>query len=169
MMSLKQWSKVWICGAVITGVMLAQGAHAEDSEKATATKPVTKQGESLGTVKAYQDVRGKDLRKVDLSGDPNLPATLTFNLKTRWPSKDRLPAGFSAASIMQAGLNPGLGIRDLHRQGIVGRGVTVAIIDQPMYTHHPEFEGKILAYHDVGCGSKSSMKCYPPPSVGRPT
>jgi len=33
----------------------------------------------------------------------------------------------------------------------------VAIIDQPLYPDHPEFAGKIVAYHDVGCGSKSSM------------
>jgi len=33
----------------------------------------------------------------------------------------------------------------------------VAIIDQPLYQDHPEFAGKIAAYHDVGCESESSM------------
>ena len=59
--------------------------------------------------------------------------------------------------LLKKAMNPGLGIRKLHRQGITGKAVNVAIIDQPMYLDHPEFVGKVVAYHDVGCGSESSM------------
>jgi hypothetical protein len=59
--------------------------------------------------------------------------------------------------MMRAAMNPGLGVRALHEQGITGEGVTVAIIDQPLYQDHPEFAGKIAAYYDSGCGSESSM------------
>jgi subtilisin family serine protease len=58
---------------------------------------------------------------------------------------------------MEAAKNPGLGIRALHAQGITGKGVAVAIIDQPLYQDHPEFEGKIAMYKDFDCGSESSM------------
>ncbi|MHC4498099.1 MAG: right-handed parallel beta-helix repeat-containing protein, partial [Planctomycetota bacterium] len=51
-----------------------------------------------------------------------------------------------------------LGVRSLHQQGITGAGVNVAIIDQPLILIHPEYAGKIVAYHDVGCeGAVSSM------------
>jgi len=53
-------------------------------------------------------------------------------------------------------MNPGLGVRELHRQGITGKGVNVAIIDQPLYMDHPEYVGKIVSYHDTGCETDES-------------
>jgi hypothetical protein len=53
-------------------------------------------------------------------------------------------------------LNPGLGVRQLHLQGITGKGVNVAIIDQPLYMDHPEHTGKFAAYHDTGCETNES-------------
>ncbi|MCE5341204.1 MAG: S8 family serine peptidase [Planctomycetaceae bacterium] len=59
---------------------------------------------------------------------------------------------------MQTAMNPGLGVRQLHKQGITGKGVNVAIIDQPLFGEHPEYAGKIAAYYDTGCGNeKTSM------------
>jgi subtilisin family serine protease len=54
-------------------------------------------------------------------------------------------------------MNPGLGIRVLHDQGLTGEGVAVAIIDQPLYQDHPEFAGKIRMYRDFCCESDTSM------------
>jgi serine protease AprX len=108
-------------------------------------------------VKELDDVRWKDMSKLDLSGRKGLIATLTFNKKTVWPEQSKMPIGKSPEELMKAAMNPGLGIRKLHKQGITGKGVNVAIIDQPMYTDHPEFAGKIVKYHDVGCDSESSM------------
>ena len=115
-----------------------------------AAKPVK-------TVEQFDDVRWKDLSKLDLSGKNNLISTLRFNQKTLWPQPDKMPPGNKPDKVLKDGMNPGLGIRRLHRQGITGKGVNVAIIDQPLYQDHPEFAGKIVAYHDVGCGSESSM------------
>lgn len=58
---------------------------------------------------------------------------------------------------MERGKNPGLGVRALHEQGITGEGVTVAIIDYPMYLDHPEFAEKIEQYKAFDCDSDSSM------------
>lgn len=109
------------------------------------------------SVEQFDDVRWKDMSKLDLSDKKDLIPTLRFNQKTVWPQPDKMPPGNKPDKVLKDGMNPGLGIRRLHRQGITGKGVNVAIIDQPLYQDHPEFAGKIAAYHDVGCGTKSSM------------
>jgi hypothetical protein len=111
----------------------------------------------ITSVKEFDDVRWKDMSKLDLSAQSGLPATLRFNENTVWPDAVKMPGGCDPRRLLSQGMNPGLGIRDLHGQGITGKGVNVAIIDQPLYQDHPEFAGKIVAYHDVGCGTESSM------------
>ena len=114
--------------------------------------------EVITSVEPYDDVRCKDMSQLDLSDRPDLPATLWFNLDTIWPAPDKMPAGCDPNIIMTNAMNPGLGVRALHQQGITGAGVNVAIIDQPMYLDHPEFAGKIVAYYDTtGSGPDSSM------------
>lgn len=111
--------------------------------------------DSNGRLAAYEDICMKDISKIDLGQDPSILMTLQFDSKTVWP--ETLPAGKSPKEIMSDGKNPGLGVRGLHRQGITGKGVSVAIIDQPLYPDHPEFAGKIAKYIDVGCDSETSM------------
>lgn len=111
----------------------------------------------VNSVKEYDDVRWKDLSGLDLSSRRGLIETLRFNEETVWPAAEKMPAGLSPVELFKAGLNPGLGVRSLHEQGITGKGVTVAIIDQPLFTDHPEFDGKIVEYFDTGCGTESSM------------
>jgi serine protease AprX len=82
---------------------------------------------------------------------------LSFNLETVWPGHGGLPKELNPKIVFSRAMNPGLNIRRLHREGITGKGVTVAIIDQPMYLDHPEFSGKIVKYHDTGCGTESIM------------
>jgi serine protease AprX len=111
----------------------------------------------IHSVKDFDDVRFRDLSKLDLSDRRGLIQTLTFNMGTVWPPEDKLPAEHTPRMVMKAGLNPGLGVRGIHEQGITGRGINIAIIDQPLYLDHPEFKGKIVEYFDTGCGSESSM------------
>lgn len=56
-----------------------------------------------------------------------------------------------AAALLEAGKNPGLGIRGLHAEGIKGN-VNVAIIDQNMILGNPELEDRIIEYKDFGTG-----------------
>jgi serine protease AprX len=109
----------------------------------------------IESVDEFDDVRWKDLSDLDLSTRTGLVATLEFNAATVWPKK--LPPGEDPKKILAAAMNPGLGVRKLHNEGITGEGVNVAIIDQPLYQDHPEFAGKIAKYFDVGCGSENSM------------
>lgn len=93
----------------------------------------------------YQDVRDIHF-SINVKLDYSLLESLWFNESTIWPDQDR----DMAHDIMERGKNPGLGIRKLHDQGITGKGINVAIIDQNMQVDHPEFQGKIVEYFDVG-------------------
>ena len=109
--------------------------------------------EVLTTVKPYDDVRHKDAANLDLPGKDNIMATFWFNGTTIWPEAAK-PV---AEKLLKACMNPGLGVRELHAQGLTGKGVNVAIIDQPMYQDHPEFAGNVAGYFDTGCEAESSM------------
>ncbi|MBL7187327.1 MAG: hypothetical protein ISS70_13480 [Phycisphaerae bacterium] len=105
----------------------------------------------------YEDISGKDLRASDLRYSEDILDTLEFNQETQWPPSERLPEGFDPQALLQEGMNPGLGVRDLHARGITGAGVHVGLIDQPLLLDHPEYAGKIVSYHS-DCGPhKSSM------------
>ena len=118
----------------------------DDSGDFMTVRPITE-------VKDYDDVRFKDMHQLDLSTRAGLPATLWFNQQTVWPPTTVV----DPSNLLTRAMNPGLGVRKLHENGLTGKGVNVAIIDQPLYADHPEFAGKIAAYHDVGCQSESSM------------
>ena len=86
--------------------------------------------------------------------------TYTFN-------QDTILEGNAAlqSQILEEGKNPGLGIIELHNQGITGKNVNVAIIDQPMLTDHPEFAGKITSYYDTGCETDTNSGSMHGPAV----
>lgn len=67
--------------------------------------------------------------------------------------------------VMEAGKDPGLGVRSLHEQGITGKGVNVAIIDQHLLLNHPEIKGKIIKYYDSGCNMPKHQGSMHAPAV----
>jgi len=132
-----------------TVMEISVGKEVSGGHQISLSKPIE-------SVKPYSDVRWKDLSKLDLSARKGLIATLTFNKKTVWPERAKMPFGRDPNTILTDALNPGLGVRKLHQQGITGKGVNVAIIDQPVYLVHPEFAGKIVEYYDTGCETDES-------------
>ncbi len=86
--------------------------------------------------------------------------TYTFNEETIFKGSEDLKE-----KIMENGKNPGLGIRSIHKQGITGKGVNVAIIDQNLLLNHPEFAGKITSYYDTGCGTDKEEGSMHAPAV----
>ena len=74
-------------------------------------------------------MRWRDLRGLDLRAQTSLVQRLSFNQQTRSPPRERMPGGSDAGTVMTNAMNPGLGLRELHRQGITGRGVSVAVIE----------------------------------------
>jgi len=111
----------------------------------------------IDSVEPFDDVRDKDLSKLRATEILKVIDTLRFNEKTIWPDLEPFPPAKKPDRILKDAMDPGLGVRRLHRQGITGKGVSAAIIDQPLYQDHPEFEGKIVKYFDTGCGAETSM------------
>jgi hypothetical protein len=95
------------------------------------------------------DMRSSDLTKLDLSQSQEALLHANFDSKTQWPTTDKMPADFDWQKIMEIGKDPGLGIRDLHQQGIDGAGVSIAIIDQPLLVDHVEYKDRIRLYEEI--------------------
>lgn len=89
---------------------------------------------------------GLDLSQMDLAENKNL-IYATFNEKTIWP-KD-LPDDFDPQQVMEQGKDPGLGIRTIHKQGITGKGVNIAIIDQTLDSNHEEYKDQLMLYEKL--------------------
>jgi hypothetical protein len=108
-------------------------------------------------INKFDDVRNtvfsKQSNVVDVNSDEILK-TLSFNEATRW--KDEL----APQKFLEYGKIPPLGIKGIHKEGVTGKKVNVAIIDQPLALDHPEYRGKIVEYktffppkYDIGISS----------------
>lgn len=146
-----------VCSVVLSRTTVEAQDSTPNAECRDINADIAKLAIGKSTVKAFDDVRDRDLSQLNLAAKGELLPTLDFNRKTVWPSADRMPAGVDPAQLLENAKNPGLGIRAIHKRGITGEGVNVAIIDQPLLPDHPEYKGKIAAYHDTGCGFKDSM------------
>lgn len=93
------------------------------------------------------DLRSSDLTRLDLSERINDLLHSDFDTKTKWPKK--LPKGFEPQKIMELGKNPGLGVRDLHKKGITGKGIGIAIIDQGLLVDHVEYKEQLKLYEEI--------------------
>ena len=72
---------------------------------------------------------------------------ITYNEETVFPKE--LEKEFPAQQILEKGKSPGLGVEALHEQGITGKGVGIAIIDQVLYTGHPEYASNLALYEEM--------------------
>jgi len=95
------------------------------------------------------DLRSADLTQLDLSNSKDNLLYADFDSKTQWPAPDKMPIGFDWQKIMELGKDPGLGIQALHEQGITGRGVGIAIIDQTLLVDHIEYKDRIRVYEEA--------------------
>jgi nicotinamidase-related amidase len=96
----------------------------------------------------YSDLRNKDLSDKDFSSLlPQILNRCYYNTETKWPAHDHLPTGFNPQILLEESKNPGLGLRELHRHGITGKGVHVAIIDQKIsQPSHEDY--KVFSYSE---------------------
>ena len=82
----------------------------------------------------------RDMSKYDLSQlDKEHMAMLIFNSSTIWPSADKMLKDFNPQEILERGKNPMLGIRELHKNGITGKEIVVACMDNCLNNSHIEF------------------------------
>lgn len=116
----------------------------------------------------------KDLNKIDIQKILDAFPYVDFNTDTVWP--EDLPVCYDPSAIMEAGKNPGLGVRSLHEQDITGKGVSIAIFDQTLLTGHSEYKDNLaLLYSHThwAAGSRqirriSFISCLSPWMDGRP-
>ena len=110
---------------------------------------------------AFQvDLRGYDLSAVDLSSSLADLCFCLFDSQTNWPPAQQMPPEFDYDQIMELGKNPGLGIRDLHAQGVTGAHVGIAIIDQPLLTEHEEYADRLRLYEEINVDSNRDAEMH---------
>jgi hypothetical protein len=113
-------------------------------------KPITlRRTTDLAKLDTFLGVAGMSLVKLDLTDQNQRLSELPFDNHTKWPAAGKLPKGFDAASLLEDGKNPGLGVRELHKQGIDGRGIHIAIIDQPLLREHREYKERLVEYTEI--------------------
>lgn len=146
---------------ILCGVVFTQNQSSKFDFTSDELKPVSdsfiKCPQDIFTNPSYEeiDVRMCDLSNYDLSSLPEETLDrLTFDDKTIWPKV--IPEWLNIRKIYQIGKTPGLNIKNLHSQGITGKGVSIAIIDQPL-SPHQEYNQNITFYKDFTKSKYGSM------------
>lgn len=111
------------------------------------------------------DLRSYDLSGLDLTGRLADLFQAAFDDRTKWPAAERMPEGFDYRRIMALGKDPGLGIRALHEQGITGRGVGMAILDQSLLVDHQEYADRIRLYEEINIPEGMAAQMHGPAVV----
>lgn len=108
-------------------------------------------GKLLDINEAFNKQRGRyDLRGYDTSDLDFTQVKLDnfiFDSQTIWT--DKLPNGFDLETVIEFGKLPGLGIDNIHKQNITGKGVNVGIIDGRLLVDHEEFKDNIRVYEEI--------------------
>jgi hypothetical protein len=101
------------------------------------------------------DFRSRDLSEADLSVKMESIVYSSFDTQTKWPKN--LPGNFNPEAVMEMGKNPGLNIRKLHDEGITGKGVGIAIIDQTLLVGHEEYKDRLKCYEEIHNTNENAM------------
>ncbi|HRY62856.1 MAG TPA: S8 family serine peptidase [Candidatus Paceibacterota bacterium] len=113
------------------------------------------------SLKEYADQSSKDLRSKNLENiNIDVFETWGFDTNTLWPEK--MPPEIKPTETLENGKNPGLGIRQLHKEGITGKGVNVAIIDQILKIRHKEYSDSLVHYEEVDDLSEEPQTMHGP-------
>jgi len=119
--------------------------------------------DEIEKLERFENLCGKDLSTGDLREvSLDVLVTSTFDGKTTWPSVDNLPSGFTPETLFEGSKDPGLGIRELHEQGIAGKGIVVAIIDQKLDSTHSEYAGSLIGYAEYGTAVNENISMHGP-------
>lgn len=141
-----------ICISLISACNATESNSLKENGESNTTESNISQIDEFSDLRQFMLIREKkSLKNMDLTNEYDALITSTFDTQTEWPSKDKLPKEFNPKEIIEMGKEPGLGIKDLHKQGITGKGVKVAIIDQPLLLEHEEYKDKIKKYTTIDC------------------
>ncbi len=144
--------------ACSTNTLLSSSTTSFEKSASTPSPP----SNTSKPLEPFSDVRGIHETVKLKSGE-----YITEDIYTYWFNQNTVFEGNEeiAAAVVESGKSPGLNVSGLHDQGITGEGVTVAIIDQPLLTDHPEYTGKIKSYHTIGLTEKDNPSSMHGPAV----
>jgi len=108
------------------------------------------------------DLRSCDLSGLDLSNSLSDLLYASFDDRTVWPPADHMSKAFNWRHIIELGKNPGLGVRSLHARGVTGRGVSIAVIDQPLLTNHQEYVDRLQLYEEINVDPNTTSQMHGP-------
>jgi hypothetical protein len=136
--------------AILAFPKIDRHPSASNWKRGVLTKVTSLPRYSLKSRNPWQvDMRATDLSRLDLKGSLNDLLYATFDTRTAWPPAERMPKEYDRQQILEMGKNPGLGIRGLHTRGITGRGIGLAIIDQPLLVEHQEYKDRLRLYEEI--------------------
>jgi serine protease AprX len=110
---------------------------------------VLRDADDLNKIDSFWGFANVSLANLDLREHKGLLEEMPFDSRTKWPEPNKLPEGFQPARLLEEGKNPGLGVRRLHEQKIDGRGVGIAVIDQPLLKEHIEYADRLVRYEPI--------------------
>lgn len=93
------------------------------------------------------DLRSYDLSNLDIEDRIDDLMYAHFDSKTKWPEK--LPKDFDIDKIIEFGKSPGLQVDELHKKGITGKGIGIAIIDNTLLVDHVEYRDNLKLYEEI--------------------
>ncbi|MHC4517157.1 MAG: S8 family serine peptidase [Planctomycetota bacterium] len=108
------------------------------------------------------DLRGRCLAGLDLRDSLADLQHASFADGTMWPPADKMPPEFDPGRIAELGKDPGLGVRRLHQQGTTGRGVGIAILDQPLLVDHTEYAQRLQFYEEINIRKNMKAQMHDP-------
>lgn len=91
----------------------------------------------------HLDVSSYDLSKLDI-------LRIRYSEDTKWSEdKAKLPFGFNPKEFLEKRKNSGLGIRELHKQGICGQGRVIVMISPFRLFDHLEYHYSLKGYEEI--------------------
>ncbi|MHC4623978.1 MAG: S8/S53 family peptidase, partial [Planctomycetota bacterium] len=129
---------------------------------------------NVDDLRKLDDLHDVSLKDLDLTDQGDYLKKMDFYTSTLWPPPNKLPPGFDPQRLLEEGKNPGLGIRSLHEQGINGKGIGIAIFDQPLLLGHEEYTSRLIRYdatrtygrYNDAIGNWMKLRPHGPPVVG---
>lgn len=152
-----------LCIFMATGILLKAKENKDTEVKMILKHPkaepyIFKKLQSLKSLNPNRPVgfqinlKNCDLSNLNLSDRLNDLLPAHFDSRTKWPKT--LPAKYDPQKIMELGKNPGLGIRELHKKGITGRGISIAIMDSTLLVDHDEYKEQLMYYDEINVSEK---------------
>ncbi|MFC1651042.1 S8 family serine peptidase [Candidatus Latescibacterota bacterium] len=100
---------------------------------------------------------GQNLNKIpeNISSMPlNDLVFLEYDNRMHWDNVKNIPPDFTPKEWLETAKDPGLNVKELHARGIKGRGISLAVIDKPIYPVHVDFSGRMNYYQVVTDSAK---------------